>query len=65
MIEAQSARAKEVYQYTKDGKLVNKYNSLNEAARENNYILSNIWACCSHYGRIKTYKGYRWSYEPL
>lgn len=65
MIEAQSARAREVYQYTKDGKLVKKYDSLNEAARENNYILSNIWACCNKYGRVKTYKGYIWSYEPL
>lgn len=65
MIEAQSSRAREVYQYTKNGDLVKKYNSLNEAARENNYLLSNIWACCSKYGRIKTYKGYIWSYKPL
>lgn len=57
--------SKEVYQYTKNGEFVKKYTSLNEAARENNYSLSNIWACCHHYGRIKTYKGYIWSFEPL
>lgn len=56
---------KTVYQYTLDGKLIKKYNSLNDAARENNYQISNIWSCCSHYGRVKTYKGYRWSYVPL
>lgn len=63
MINSQQKR--KVYQYTLDNNLIAIYDSINEAAKQNNYIISNIWACCSHYGRIKTYKGYRWSYEPL
>lgn len=54
-----------VYQYTLDGELVAVYESVNEAARETGFIISNIWACCHHYGRLKTYKGYKWSYVPL
>jgi hypothetical protein len=63
MIDSQEKR--KVYQYSLDNVLINEYDSINEAARKNNYIISNIWACCSHYGRIKTYKGYKWSFEPL
>lgn len=64
MIKAQSSKRK-VYQYTLDGTLVEIYDSIGDAARKNNYLVSNIWSCCSHYGRIKTYKGYKWSYKPL
>ena len=65
MIEGQKNNFKEVYQYTLDGELIRKYKTINEAARENNYSVGNIWGCCSRYGRLKTYKGYKWSFEPL
>ena len=61
MIKAQ--KKKQVYQYSLDGTLVGVYDSINDAARKNNYLVSNIWACCSHYGRVKTYKGFRWAYS--
>ena len=61
MIKAQ--KKKQVYQYSLDGTLVGVYDSINYAARKNNYLVSNIWACCSHYGRVKTYKGFRWAYS--
>lgn len=63
MIEAQAK--KKVYQYTKENKLVNVYDSINDAAKQNGYGINNIWACCAHYGRLKTYKGFKWSYEPI
>ncbi len=62
MIKAQPSKRK-VYQYSLDGTLVAVYDSIGDAARKNNYLVSNIWACCSHYGRLKTYKGFKWSYE--
>ena len=62
MIKAQPSKRK-VYQYSLDGTLVAVYDSVGDAARKNNYLVSNIWACCSHYGRLKTYKGFKWSYE--
>lgn len=63
MVKSQKKR--KVYQYTIDGELVAVYESINDAARKNNYRISNIWACCSSYGRLKTYKGYIWSFNPL
>lgn len=60
MVKAQAKR--KVYQYSLDGTLVAVYDSINEAARVNNYLVSNIWACCSNYGRLKTYKGFKWTY---
>lgn len=55
--------SKEIYQYSKDGKLIAIYPSLHEACRIVNVIPSNISACC--HGRRKTCKGYIWSYTPL
>jgi hypothetical protein len=58
--------SKTVYQYTLDGELVAIYPSTAEAKRQNpTYSQGNIIGCCGNrYGR-KTYKGYKWSYEPL
>lgn len=57
--------SKKVYQYTLDDMLVGIYSSANEAARQNNYSQGTICGCCNkRYGR-KTYKGYKWSFEPL
>lgn len=50
---------KTVYQY-KEGILINKYQSVQEAARQNNIGYSNIARCCR--GEQDEYKGFRWSY---
>lgn len=56
-----SASRKKVYQYTKDKQLINEYESATDAANKNNYDISSICDCCR--GKLKTYKGYKWSYE--
>lgn len=53
---------KKVYQYTLDGELVRTYVS-GLSCEEYGYKQVSISAACK--GRIKTYKGYRWSYQPL
>ena len=65
---------KTVYQYTLDGELIRTYDSALEAANINGYRQSAISKCCvgGYYCKTRgkwinceTYKGYRWSYEPL
>ena len=53
---------KKVYQYTLDGELVKVWDSTMECDR-NGYNHGAISKCCK--GRVKTHKGYRWSYEPI
>ncbi len=55
-------QSKTVYQYTVDGKLVKIWESTAECGR-NEFKFQNVSACCV--GKIKTYKGYKWSYQPL
>lgn len=55
--------SKIVYQYSIDGKLIAKYPSRNEAARQTGFNKAHIGNCCN--GLLKTFKGYRWSYVPL
>ena len=55
-------RSKPVYQYTKDGELVKVWESACEAER-NGFTQCHIADCCNK--KIKTHKGYIWSYEPL
>lgn len=65
---------KPIYQYALDGKLVKKWNCIDECVRETNFAKSSLnrrlngkwysnirdkW----YYG--KEYKGYIWSYNPL
>lgn len=50
-----------IYQFDKNGLLLNKYSSITEAARVNNCDKSKICACCN--GRQKTAYGYQWSYK--
>lgn len=57
-----SQKKKKVGQYTLDGQLIAIHESINEAARETGYLISNIWSCCKGYGRVKTYKGFIWKY---
>lgn len=54
--------SKQVYQYTLDGKLVAIWASTRECGR-NGYNQRSISKCCN--GKLKTHKGYIWSYEPL
>lgn len=53
---------KTVYQYTLDGLLVAIWPSVNECSK-NGYDPSTVAKCCN--GKLKTHKGYRWSYKPL
>lgn len=55
-------QSKKVYQYTKDYKLVNVWESTKEAGR-NGYTQSSISACCR--GELKSHRGYIFSYEKL
>ena len=59
MAETQS---KTVYQYTLDGELAREWSSTAECGR-NGFNRNHISSCCN--GRLKTHKGYKWSYEPL
>lgn len=52
--------SKPVYQYTKDGVLVNRWTSVNECGR-NGYCFQTISKCCL--GKLPHYKGFIWSYE--
>lgn len=54
--------SKQVYQYTLDGELVKIWASTREAGR-NGFRQNCISLCCT--GKLKTHKGYKWSYEPL
>lgn len=60
---ANRASKRTVYQYSLDGKLINIFNSVREAEKITGFCCSNISKACR--GKFKTYKGYRWSYEPL
>ena len=69
---AREVNSKTVYQYTKDGLLVNVWKSAREAARVLGFSQGNICNCCNggYYYKGKwinriQYMGYRWSYEPL
>lgn len=55
-------RSKPVYQHTKDGELVKVWESACEAGR-NGFTQCHIADCCNK--KLKTHKGFIWSYEPL
>src|SRR5690554_1879638 len=52
-----------VYQYNLEGKLINTYNELQDAANAVNVDKRSISAACL--GKIKTCKNYYWSYDLL
>lgn len=54
---------RQVFMYSLDGRLEAVYNSIVEAASENECLPQNITACCK--GRKRQIKGHIWSYEPL
>lgn len=55
-------KSKQIYQYTIGGELVAIWPSSKECGR-NGFFQSAVNRCCN--GKIKTHKGYRWSFEPL
>lgn len=62
-IETSKKRRKSVFQYTLKGELVAVYEGRNEAAKITGFDKKCIGNACN--GRLKTYKGYIWSYIPL
>ena len=52
-----------VLQYTKDGKLIKEWASMNSAARELKISRSGICDCCNGRNRTKSYGGYVWKYK--
>lgn len=56
-------QSKTIYQYTLDNKLIAIYPSANEAYRQTSFFASHINDACK--GKLKTYKGYKWSYIPM
>lgn len=52
--------SKEVYQYDKNGTLLNKYGSSGEAGRKTGFLSGHIREACR--GNLKTYKGFIWKY---
>lgn len=56
------SKGRAVWQYTSDGVLVRKWETMAEA-HDNGFHKSGICDCCQ--GRKKLYKGYMWSYEEL
>ncbi|MBQ4037171.1 MAG: hypothetical protein IJC84_03500 [Clostridia bacterium] len=53
--------AKAVYQYTFDNRLIKKWDSISEAARELSISLSNICMCAK--GQRRSAGSYKWGYE--
>ena len=62
-IETSKKRRKSVFQYTLKSELVAVYEGRNEAAKITGFDKKCIGNACN--GRLKTYKGYIWSYIPL
>ena len=56
-------KKKLTYQYTLDNTLVKEWKSVKEAAKELGIGIAGISNCAV--GRLKTYKGYKWSHIPL
>lgn len=52
-----------IEQYSLDGILLNKYNSISDAARFNSIFSSGIQAACK--GTVKSYKKFIWKYKTL
>ena len=62
ILNPNSDKRKEVYQYTNDGNLIRVWTSTAECGR-NGFCPKAISACCI--GKRKTHKGYIWSYKPI
>lgn len=58
-----TGKAKIVYQYDKSGKLLGEYPSVSAAAKAVGGVHSHIGECCR--GKLKSYKGFVWSYNNV
>lgn len=56
-------QSKQVLQFDLDGNLINKYKSVSDAARINNYKMKAIQSVCCGYKYRKTAYGYIWKYK--
>ena len=56
----ESGKAKKVGKYTLTGNLIQEYNSLSEAGRDNNCSRTHIGECCN--GKLRTYKNFIWKF---
>lgn len=56
-------RPRPVYQYDLDGVFIKKWSSAREFCDKYNYNANDLRNACI--GGIKTFKGYKWSYEPI
>lgn len=61
--EAYTASRNVVYQYNLEGKLIKIWHSLTRAAEDVGGDKTGIQHCCC--AKLKTYKGFIWSYSPL
>lgn len=59
--ERQKQETRIIYQFDKEGNLINQYNSITDAATKLQLDKSKICACCK--GRQKTSGGFQWSYN--
>lgn len=56
-------RIKSVYQYTKDGEFIKKWDSINECSAGLGIWAQNITRCC--HGRCKSCGGFKFSFNPI
>ena len=56
-------KIKSVYQYTKDGEFIKKWDSINECSANLGVWAQNITRCC--HGRCKTCGGFKFSFNPI
>lgn len=56
---------KTIYKYDLNDNLINKYQSIKEAARKNNCSDSDIIKCAKGINHHKTVAGYKWKYELI
>lgn len=52
---------KRVFQYDKEGNLINEWSSIASAAKALNFANSYVWKCCHR--ELEDYKGFRWSFK--
>lgn len=61
--KANEVTSKPVIQYTKDGKFVAEFESVNEAQRKTGVNISQISKVCTNKKGYKSAGGYKWSYK--
>lgn len=55
-------KTRPIYQFTLDGNIITKYNSITDAAKSINGLFSNIYSAAK--GVLKTSYGFKWSFTP-